>query len=186
MKKVFRMCKNIWIAHLSAVVVIMLFYMMLSSVVKNKTVLLFIGTFVYGTLILGAGQECGRKDARKIGDSFPDFKKAVAAVLMASIVSVVLLGIRVIAYHTYPTVWRPLGVNYEMIKTMSPFLLTSDIIYKVYHCFFMPIFSGGELTAYILPIFVPIIIFPLGYLLGVRKTDFLERHIPSLIYKKEK
>ena len=186
MKKVFQMCKSIWIAHLSAVVVVLLCYIMLSAVVKNKTVLLFMGTLVYVTLIFGAGQECGRKDARKIGDSFPDFKKAVIAVLMTSIVSVVLLSFRIIAYHTYPTVWRPSGVNYEMIETASPFLLTTDVIYKLYHCFFMPIFLGGELMAYVLPIFVPIIVFPSGYLLGIRKSDFLDKHIPSLIYKKEK
>ncbi len=183
MKKVLRMCKSIWIAHFSAVVVIMTFYMMVSTLIKNDTVCMFIATFVYVTLIYATGRGCGRKDSRKIGDSFPDIKKAVAAVLIASLVPVILLVIRVIAYHTYPTVWRPYGENYEMIQTSSAFLLTIDAIYKVYNCYFMPSFSGGELIAYILPIFIPIIVFPIGYTLGLRKFSIFEKYIPSLVYK---
>ncbi len=184
MKRILNMCKRIWLAHASAIVVIMTFYMMLSSLIKNNVLLTTIATFVFVTLMYNAGWICGNKDARNIGGITPSLKTAVCAILFTSIIPVILLIIRVIAYHTYPTVWQPYGENLEMIKTTSPFLRISDVLYKVYNCYFLPILSGGELPLYILPIFVPIIIFPIGYILGTKSFSVKENYVPSIVYKK--
>mgnify|MGYP004626502081 CR=1 FL=1 len=183
MKKVFKLYKGLLGAHFSAILITLILSIPLISFVKNEAVSTLITVLVYAAFIYSAGWNAGFLDSRKVGESVPSVKSACAAALMSCIIPLILLALRVIAYHVNPTVWRPYGEGHEMIKTSSAFLLTCDILYRLYNFFAVSWLAGGKLGMYILPLIFPVVLYPIAYIVGLTRFSIMEKYLPFLIYK---
>lgn len=186
MKKILKMYKGLLSNHFIAILIILLFSLPLLALIKSDAVYTTIACLIYVMMIYSAGWNMGFRDTRKVGESFPNIKGAFIAAGLSAVIPAVLLVFRVLVYHINPTAWRPYGEGHEMILTSSPMLVISDIIYKLYHYYFVTFMRSGSLGIYILPIFIPVIIYPIGYLVGLTKFSITERYLPFLIYKPKK
>lgn len=118
-----------------------------------------------------------------MGESVPNVKSAWQSAALIAAFPTLLLLLRVVAFHTNPTVWRPYGEGHEMILTASPFVTVMDILYRLYNYFFILRLSGGELGWYILPIVISALVYPVSYMVGLTRFSVIERYLPFLIYK---
>ncbi len=185
MRKTFKTCGQIWKAHFSSIVVIMLFYATLGSVIKNDLVFLIVSFFIYFSLLYTVAWEAGNKDSRKVNEFHPSFRSAFFPPLLSLTIPVFLLILRIIAFHIYPTVWGPYGDNFEFVEVSSSFFLITNTLYRAYNCYLLPLFDEKIFLTYLLPLLPPLIIFPCAYFLGVKRFDFISRFLPFLIYKKK-
>lgn len=183
MKKAFGHMGNMLATHASAVFLTLILSLPIMSVIKNDTVLAVLAVLLYAMMMYSAAWNKGFRDSRKVGESFPNFKAVIIGILLACIVPVVLLALRVTAYHVNPYTWRPMGEGSEMIKTTSGFVLITDIIYRIYFIFAVGLLKGGRLGSYILPMFIPGIFYIIGYAVGLTRFSIMEKYLPFLIYK---
>lgn len=186
MKKIFKRCTNIWWAHISSVIILLILSVPIIAFLKKDIYFTVGATIIYIMAIYSAGWNEGFRDSRNVGESVPDIPLAFRAVLFSCIIPFILLVLRVIAFHAYPSVWRPYGAGHEMILTSSPFLIVTDIIYRLYNYYFISFMTGGTLISYIIPILIPIAVYPIGYRVGLTRFSIVEKYMPGLIYKPKK
>lgn len=183
MRKTFKLYRGFLGAHFSAILILLLISIPFSSFEGVNALLTVINLFIYAACIYSAGWNAGFRDSRKVGESVPNVKMACVVAGLTCVIPVVLLVLRVTAYHVNPTSWRPYGKGYEMILTPSTFLLATDIIYRLYNFYLISFLSDGSLGMYILPILFPVIIYPISYIVGLTRFSVIEKYLPFLIYK---
>ena len=186
MKKIFKRCGSIWSSHLSAIIIVLILSLPLLSFIKNDMIFTVIAMLIYAGIMYSTGWNAGLRDSRNVGESVPDSPLAVKTALLSCLLPLLLLAVRIIAYHTCPTVWRPYGQGHEMIQTTAPFLLVSDIVYRLYNYYFISFMTGGTLISYIIPVIIPVILYVFGYRIGLTRFSVTEKYMPWLIYKPKK
>lgn len=175
MKRDFKRCFVLLRSHAIAVVVSLLVSIPAIALIRSDIVLTAIMMVLYLSAMYYSGWNEGFRDAKNMGESVPDIPRAIKVVLMSVVLPVLLLICRVAAYH--------MCVNNG--QEMSVFLRITDMVYRIYHFYFTGMMTKGTLISYVIPILIPIVIYPIGYAVGLKRFDFGEKYLSKLIYKKK-
>ena len=146
-----------------------------------------VAVFFYAVTIYSAGWNFGKSDSRRTADTINSdkpkylhgeelkvrFIRMIKASLLATIPTLILLGIRIITpYFTE-----------EIVVALS------NMIYRFWLAPFNPFFKDfeyGITFIYFLPIFFMPIFTTLGYKVGLTRFSVLEKFLPKVLYKKKK
>lgn len=186
MKKTLKRFGSFLGTEASAVLICIILGFALSALIKDAKIVSVITALIYISMLYSGGWNEGRRDSRKVGESFPDFKGAVKAAFLCSAITLLLLIIRIAVYHIKPQSWGPYGEGHEMILVKSGALVICDVIYRLWNYPFIGFMSSGTLAAYSFPLLFPIIIYPLSYKVGLTRFSIIEKYIPRLVYKPKK
>ncbi len=176
MKKYFKRSSSLLGSHLVAVLICVLASVPIISLVKSDLVLTMIMMLIYLSSIYSAGWNVGYKDARKISGIMPDLPGAVKTVLIYTVVPFLLLICRVVAYH----------MCIADGQTMTGFLRTTEILYRLYNFYFTGLMSGGALWVYAIPLLIPVIVYPAGYAVGLKRFSLIDKYLGKIIYQQKK
>lgn len=169
MKRDFKRCWVLIRGHLIATVFLLTLKLSILSLL-NETVTLVVSLLIYASAIYLSGWNEGFRDSKKITGSMPDIPRAIKVALMATVLPVILLVLRVAAYHISG-------------GAMTPFLQATDVIYRLYYFYFIQFMSSGSLVSYIIPIIIQPIIYVVGYMLGLKRIEMLGGFMTKFVYK---
>lgn len=186
MKKVLKKFGSLLGAEASGLFLSLIVGFALTVLISSAKVVSAITTVIFASMVYSAGWNEGRRDSRKVGESFPDFKSAVKAALMCGGITLVLLLVRIAVYHIKPTSWAPVGEGYEMVVVKSGALAACDIIYRLWNYYFIGFMLDSTLLSYFLPVLFPVLIYPAAYKVGLKRFSVIERYLPQLVYKPKK
>ena len=154
--------------------------------ISDSKIVSVITSLIYIATLYSVGWNEGRRDSRKVGESFPDLKGIFVAALICGGFTLLLLLIRIVVYHTNPTSWGPYGEGHEMILVRSGALVICDVIYRLLNYYFVGFMTSGTLLSYSIPVVVPVVVFPLSYKVGLTRFSVIEKFMPQLLYKPKK
>ena len=186
MKKVLALSGSLIISHLSAVLISLILSVVVMAVVKDNIICSVITMLLYVSMIYSAGWSEGFRDSRKVGESFPNLKRAFVVSAVPALITLILLIIRITIYKINPTDWAPYGKGYEMIEVKSAALTIFDVIYRLWNYFFVGFMNDEIFISYLVPIIFPVIIYPAGYAVGLTRFSIIEKYMPQLLYKPKK
>ena len=176
MKKILSLSWKVICAHLAAIFLSFMF-MILFGALSEKIgitdiclVLLWIGA------IYSVGWDKGKKDSRTLPGVYPDIKSNFLAGLFCSGITFVLLILRVAAFHISAG---------GQIGNDTGFLVATDIIYRLWNFPCVGYIQSGSLLAYSVPVFVPVIVYTISYMIGLKRFSIAENILPDVIYKKK-
>lgn len=158
-----------------ATVVLLILSLSILSLLNSGWLLTAVSMLVYLSAIYLCGWNEGFRDSRKLGDVVPDVPRAVKVALMASVLPVILLIIRVVAYH----------LCVSSGQQMTLLLRITDVIYKLYNFYFTGFMMSGSLISYIIPIIIMPVVYVVGYVMGTKRIDLSEKFLPKILYKKK-
>ena len=158
----------------------------LSVIIRNMTALTVVTFLIFMGTLYSLGWKAGKRDSKNVGDCFPDIKGTFFAAGIAGAFTLILLLIRISVYNINPYQWLPIGEGGELILTKSYPLLTVDVIYKLWNYYFISFLNEEVFITYLLPAFFPIIIYPLGYFVGLKRFSIIDKYMPKIVYKNNK
>ena len=183
MKKTASALGSIIVTELSAIFISFIFGVVIMYGVKNTYICSGLTMLLYISMMYSAGWREGKKDSKKLSDNFPNVKRAYIVSLIAGGITAILLLARVFAYELNPTRWAPYGTGFELIRVKSGVLMTFDIIYKVWNFYFIGFMNDELIITYLLPVFFPVLIYPIGYMVGLKRFSITEKYMPWILYK---
>lgn len=173
-------------AHLIILVLSFILNLSFRILFKNNIYGSVVTTILYITLIYSSAWNEGRRDSVNAGQSRPNIKMAIISAVILSGLGFLLFAIRVMVYEINPWQWGPFGDGYEIIRIRSTALIVWDTVYKVWNCFFIGFIKGESFVSYIIPLIFPLVVYPLGYAVGLKRKSFSDKVIPKILYKDKK
>ena len=173
-------------AHIFGLVVSFVLNLSFTILLKNTFFGTVVTTVIYTILIYSAAWNEGRRDSINAGTRVPSMKKAILAAVVIFLIGVLLFAVRIVVYKTDPWQWKPFGDGFELIKIRSAALIFWDTVYKIWNAFYIGFMDGEKFSSYIIPLFFPLVIYPLGYAVGLTRKSFSETVLTKIVYKDKK
>lgn len=183
MKKTASALGSIIVTELSVILLSFIFGVLIMYGVKNAYISSALTLLIYISMMYSAGWREGKKDSKRLSENFPNVKRAYIAALIAGGITAVLLFARVLAYELNPTKWEAYGTGFELIRVKSGVLMTFDIIYKAWNFYFVGFMNDEKFITYLLPVIFPVLIYPIGYMVGLKRFSITEKYMPQILYR---
>lgn len=174
------------IAHFITIVLSFVLNLSFITLFKNSFFGTAVTTVLYIAIIYTSAWNEGRRDSVNVGVSRPNIKMAFISAGILTCIGILLFIVRLIAYKINPWQWGPFGDGYEFIRIRSTALIIWDAVYKGWNCFFIGFMDGEKFISYIIPLVFPLLVYPLGYTVGLTRKSISEKLLPKLIYKGKK
>ncbi len=143
-------------------------------------------SLIYCCTMYSVGWNYGKMDGRRIPGFYPDKRFPFWVALFASVISILLLLLRI----GFPDIWSIdlplLHGEYDFFLTGNRLQGTTDFIYKVWFFPFGLFLGNGNIVNYILAVFVLPVLVISGYFVGLTRFKLLDVLAEKLMYSTKK
>ena len=175
MKKVLVLTWKIICAQFASIFLSFMFVLLFGGLTDKIGITEYFLVLIWFGAIYSVGWNKGKKDARKITGVKPDIKSNALAGLLCSGLTLILLLIRVAAFHIAAG---------GSVENNPGILVVSDIIYRLWNFPYASFMQSGTLLAYSVPILFHFIVYTISYVIGLKGFSFTEKILPKVLYKK--
>ena len=176
MKKILKLTWGIVGAHLSSIFLSFMFMLLFGGLTDKIGITEYFLVLIWFGAIYSVGWHKGRKDARNIKGVYPDVKSNTIAALIFTVITLVMLLVRVLAFHVAAG---------GQIGNEPGGLGISDVAYRLWSFPVIEFMQRGTLITYLVPVIFPFAVYVLSYVIGLKKFSFAEKVLPKVLYKKK-
>lgn len=176
MKKIWGLSLTVLRSQLVAIFLCFMLMLIFGGLAEKFGITGVLSILIWIGVYYSVGWNKGKKDSRKIKGVSPDIKSNAVAGLVCSLVTFLLLIVRVLAFHVAAG---------GQIGQKSLILDLADIVYRLWNFPFIDYMQNGTLLSYFIPVLVPFIVYIVSYIIGLKRFSIVEKVLPRIIYKKK-